>query len=200
MKIKAVFFDLGGVILRTEDHSPRTNLAKIFGLSYEEIDRLVFENDSSKKASLGFITEHEHWLNIAESLNLPELEVDRLKKEFFAGDRIDFYLLDLIRSLRPERVVGAISNAWSGMRPWMDEHKVADVFDDMVISAEVGLAKPDPRIYQLAMQNLQVHPQESIFIDDTYRNVDAARRVGMQAILFEEPAQAVAELKSLLNE
>lgn len=200
MKIKAVFFDLGGVILRTEDHSPRTNLAKSFGLSYEEIDRLVFENDSSKKASLGFITEHEHWLNIAESLNLPELEVDRLKKEFFAGDRIDFYLLDLIRSLRPERVVGAISNAWSGMRPWMDEHKVADVFDDMVISAEVGLAKPDPRIYQLAMQNLQVHPQESIFIDDTYRNVDAARRVGMQAILFEEPAQAVAELKSLLNE
>lgn len=200
MKIKAVFFDLGGVILRTEDHSPRTNLAKSFGLSYEEIDRLVFENDSSKKASLGFITEHEHWLNIAESLNLPELEVDRLKKEFFAGDRIDFYLLDLIRSLRPERVVGAISNAWSGMRPWMDEHKVTDVFDDMVISAEVGLAKPDPRIYQLAMQNLQVHPQESIFIDDTYRNVDAARRVGMQAILFEEPAQAVAELKSLLNE
>ena len=200
VKIKAVFFDLGGVILRTEDRSPRSNLAESLGLSYEEIDRRVFENESSKKASLGFITEQEHWLNIAKSFNLSESDADRLKFEFFAGDRIDDDLLDLIRALRPERLVGVISNAWSGMRPWMDEHKIANVFDDMVISAEVGLAKPDPRIYQLAMQNLQVHPQESVFIDDMPRNVKAAREVGMKAILFEGPTQAIAELKSLLND
>jgi glucose-1-phosphatase len=200
MKIKAVFFDLGGVILRTEDPEPRTNLAKSLGLSYAEIDRQVFENESSRKASLGFINEAEHWLNVASSLDLPGSEVERLRYEFFAGDRVDSDLLDLIRSLRPALKVGVISNAWSGMRTWMDEHNIGDCFDDMVISAEVGFAKPDPRIYQAALQNLEVKPEESVFIDDMPRNVDAARKIGMVAIHFKQPDQALVELKSLLKD
>ena len=199
MKIRAVFFDLGGVILRTEDPKPRTNLAKSIGLSYAEIDRLVFENESSRKASLGFINEAEHWTNVAASLDLPGSEVERLKHEFFAGDRIDTILLDLIRDLRKTCKVGVISNAWSGLRAWMDDQNITQLFDDMVISAEVGFAKPDPRIYQAALQNLQVTPHESVFIDDMPVNVDAARKIGMQAVHFKEPAQAVAEINSLLK-
>ena len=200
MKIKAVFFDLGGVIARTEDPGPRTNLAKSLGLGYADLDRIVFENKSSKQASLGFINEAQHWLNVASSLDKPESEVERLRTEFFAGDRVDTNLLNLIRGLRPARKVGVISNAWSGMRTWLVEHDIADIFDDMVISAEIGVAKPDPRIYHVALQNLMVKPEESVFIDDMLRNVEAARKIGMYAVQFIQPDQAVTELSELLKD
>ena len=200
MKIKAVFFDLGGVIARTEDPRSRTNLAKSLGLSYAEIDRLVFDNKSSKQASLGIISEDQHWLNIASSLGQPESEVERLRSEFFAGDRVDTDLLNLIRGLRPARKVGVISNAWSGMRTWLVDHDLGELFDDMVISAEIGFAKPDPRIYNAALQNLMVKPEESVFIDDMLRNVEAARKIGMYAVQFIQSDQAVAELRDILKD
>jgi epoxide hydrolase-like predicted phosphatase len=198
MTIRAVYFDLGGVIVRTEQPEPRTKLADSLGLTYADIDKLVFENESSKQASLGLITETRHWQNVARSLNQPDSEVERLRTEFFAGDRIDLELVDLIRSLRPAIKVGLISNAWSELRAYIEEQNFADAFDDMVISAEVGFAKPDPRIYQAALQNLQVLPAESVFLDDMLKNVEAARKIGMHAIHFVQPDQAIAELKALL--
>jgi epoxide hydrolase-like predicted phosphatase len=198
MTIRAVFFDLGGVIVRTENPVPRTTLAKSLGLSYADIDKLVFENESSKQASLGLITEARHWQNVARLLNQPDSEIDRLRSEFFAGDRVDLELVGLMLSLRLFIKIGLISNAWSELRAWIEAQNFADAFDDMVISAEVGFAKPDPRIYQAALQNLQVLPEESVFLDDMPRNVEAARKIGMHAIHFVQPDQAIAELKTLL--
>ena len=103
-----------------------------------------------------------------------------------------------MRSLRPAIKVGLISNAWSELRDWIVSKDFADAFDDMVISAEVGFAKPDARIYQAALQNLQVLPAESVFLDDMSRNVAAARKIGMHAIHFTHPDQAIAELRTLL--
>jgi len=198
MTICAVFFDLGGVILRTELAAPRTNLAQSLGKTYAEIDKLVFENESSRQASLGLISEDQHWQNVARSLDLPETRIEYLRTEFFAGDRLDLELVELMHNLRPAVRVGLISNAWNGLRDWITSQNFADVFDDMVISAEIGIAKPDVRIYQAAMQNLRVLPHESVFLDDTLRNVEAARNVGMHAIHFLQPAQAIAQLKALL--
>lgn len=198
MTIKAVFFDLGGVIARTENPEPRSRLASSLGLTYADIDKLVFENESSKQASLGIITEKQHWQNIARLLNQPDSEIDRLHSDFFAGDRIDFKLVEFMRSLHPTYKVGLISNAWSGLRAWIEEQNFADAFDNMVISAEVGLIKPDQRIYQAALQNLQVHPEESVFVDDLPANIDAARKMGMQAIHFKQAAQAMMDLSALL--
>jgi epoxide hydrolase-like predicted phosphatase len=68
----------------------------------------------------------------------------------------------------------------------------------LIISAEVGLAKPDPRIYQLALEKLGVQAGDSIFLDDFKENVEAARAVGMLAIHFVDPQTAIAELNALL--
>jgi HAD superfamily hydrolase (TIGR01509 family) len=68
----------------------------------------------------------------------------------------------------------------------------------VIISAEVGLAKPDPRIYQLALERLGVDPPEAVFVDDFLRNVEAARAAGLHAVHFKGPEQARAELEQLL--
>ena len=198
MTIRAVFFDLGGVIVRTEFQAPRQHLAERFGMDYDGLSKLVFDSETAGQASLGLISEEEHWAAIARWLHLPVSETRAIHQEFFAGDITDLHLLDFMRGLRKQYKVGLISNAWSGLRPWIIEKKFEDVFDAMTISAEVGVMKPDTRIYRIALEKLDVAPADSVFLDDFLNNVAGARAVGMHAIHFIHPGQALAELKQIL--
>jgi len=196
---RAVFIDFGGVIMRTEDKGPRTRQAERLGMTYRNLEKVFFESDSSQRASSGEITEETHWQSVAEALGVSRTEADKIIAEFFSGDRADSALLDFLRGLRPECKVGLISNAWSGLRAFITSQKFDDVFDEMIISAEVGLMKPDPRIYRLALEKLGVLPEESVFLDDVLVNVEAARSVGMSAIQFTQPEKTLEELKQLLR-
>jgi putative hydrolase of the HAD superfamily len=198
MTIRAVYFDLGGVIVRTEFQAPRQHLAERFGMEYDGLVKLVFGSETAGKASLGLISEDEHWAVVARRLHLPESETQAVIDDFFAGDVTDLHLLDLMRGLRKQYKVGLISNAWSGLRPWIVSKKFEDAFDSMTISAEARVAKPDARIYRIALEKLGVAPAESVFLDDFLENVVGARAVGMQAIQFVRPEQALAELNQIL--
>jgi epoxide hydrolase-like predicted phosphatase len=200
MTIRAVYFDLGGVIVRTEFQAPRQHLAERFGMEYDELVKLVFDSETAHQATLGLISEEEHWAAITHRLHLPESQTQAVRDEFFAGDVIDLPLLDFMRGLHKQVKVGLISNAWSGLRPWIIEKKFEDVFDAMIISAEVQVAKPDERIYQAALEKLGVAPAESVFLDDFPANLAGARAVGMQAIHFIQPAQALDELNQILTD
>ena len=184
--IKALFFDLGGVLLRTQNRSIREKLGQEFGMTYDQIDSFVFESQSSKLASIGRISEDEHWMDVTRHLGLDASHMPRLRDTFFAGDVLDMELVNFLRQSRGTYKTGLISNAWSGLRPWILREKFDDAFDHMVISAEAGFAKPDPRIYQLAMEKLGVLPEESIFVDDVQKNIDAANNLGMKGILFKD--------------
>jgi epoxide hydrolase-like predicted phosphatase len=198
MSIRAVFIDFGGVIMRTEDKGPRTRQAERMGLNYRDLEMIFFESESSRRASSGEIPEEAHWQAVAATLGLSRQESGKVIDEFFSGDRVDKILLDFLRSLRPGRKVGLISNAWSGLRAFIKKQEFDDAFDEMIISAEVGLVKPDPRIYHLALERLGVMPAESVFIDDVLPNVEAARLTGMTGIHFIQPEKALEELKQLL--
>ncbi len=198
MNIRAVFFDLGGVILRTEYQAPREHLAERLNMEYEDLVRLVFESETSRKASVGAISEEAHWEAVARRLNRPQ-EIEAIRAEFFAGDVLDRGLVNFIRSLRPRWKTGVISNAWSGMRAYITAQKFDDAFDGLVMSAEVGVAKPKAEIYLLALEQLGVSPGEAVFVDDFDENVEGARAVGMSAIHFRDPESALAELKNLLK-
>jgi epoxide hydrolase-like predicted phosphatase len=199
MSIRAVFIDFGGVIMRTEDYVPRTRLAKRLGMTQRDLEKIFFESESSQRASKGEIPEEAHWQAVAGVLGLSRQEADKIIDEFFSGDRVDAVLLDYLRSLHPEHKVGLISNAWSGLRAFITRQKFEDIFDALIISAEVGVMKPQPRIYHLALESLGVRPEESLFVDDVLVNVEAARLLGMSAIHFTQPEKALEELKILLS-
>jgi len=189
---------MGGVIVRTEFEAPRQHLAERCGMEVEDIYRIIFGSDSAREASLGKITEEQHWADVMRRLHLPESETQSIVDEFFAGDVIDRDLVDFLRGLRDNFKVGLISNAWSGLRPWIVSRKFDDAFDVMVISAEMGVMKPDPRIFQYALEQLDVAPAEAVFVDDVIENVDAARQAGMQGLLFLHPREVINKLKLLL--
>ena len=199
MTIKAVYFDFGGVISRTEFQAPRQHLAESLGMEYDDLDKLVFASESSKRASIGEISEEDHWQAVMRRLRRPVAELERVRDQFFAGDITDRDLLTFLRSLRPRYKVGLISNAWSGLRAWIESQKFEDAFDIMIISAEVGMMKPEAGIYRLALEKLDVAPAEAVFVDDFPENVEGARAVGMQAIRFTERERTLKELAHLLR-
>lgn len=168
-------------------------------MEYEDLVRLVFESETSRKASIGTISEDAHWEAVARRLKHSS-ETAAIRSEFFAGDVVDHALIGFIRSLRPRRKTGLISNAWLGLRDYIVKQKFEDAFDCLIISAEVGVMKPKAEIYLLALEQLKVSPNEAVFVDDFLENVEGARAVGMSAVHFQEPEQAIAQIKKLLKD
>ncbi|MFN8401783.1 MAG: HAD family phosphatase [Anaerolineales bacterium] len=200
MKIKAVFFDFGGVIQRTEYQAPRQQLAQRFGMEYEDIDNIVFNSPTAKQATVGDIPVNKHWEAVAKRLKVDKKEIEKVEAEFFAGDLLDLSILEYLRSLRPRYVTGLISNAWSDMREYLIRKKIDDAFEHLTISAEVGVAKPEAKIYQLALEQAQVKAGEAVFVDDVLANIEACEAVGMKGIHFKDPHASIEQLKKLLKE
>jgi epoxide hydrolase-like predicted phosphatase len=200
-KIEAVVWDLGGVIVRTHDRSGRTRWEERLGLSTGELDKLVFMSEVSGRAFEGKAKPEDIWNDIMQQFGLSEQARDRMLHDFWSGDRVDFALVDYIRNLRPTYKTALLSNAWLDLRGFItDAWKIADAFDHITISAEVGMAKPDPRIYTLPLEGLGVAPDQAVFIDDFKINIRAAKGVGLHTIHFRSPEQAMRDLDDLLSD
>src|SRR5574342_1199310 len=106
MSIQVVFFDLGGVILRTEFQAPRQRLAKRLGMEYDDLVQIIFDGDSHHKATIGDISSEEHWDAVMKRLKRPASELVAIRNEFFAGDIVDRTLLNYVRSLRGKYKIG----------------------------------------------------------------------------------------------
>jgi epoxide hydrolase-like predicted phosphatase len=200
MSIRAVIFDFGGVLVRTEDPAPRDRLAERLGLTSAELSRIIYEGESATLATVGQVTTAAHWEVVRQRLQLAAEELTKVPLEFWGGDQLDEELMRFLRALRPRFKTALLSNAWDDLRLVIEERwKIADAFDEIFISAEVGLAKPDPRVYRLVLDKLIVEPEEAIFVDDFPENVEAARALGMQAIRFRDRDQVLEELRKILE-
>ncbi len=109
-------------------------------------------------------------------------------------------LLEYIATLKPQYKIGLLSNIGTN---WIRDSFLTSeeqrLFDEMVLSFEVGTTKPDPRIYQLACEKLDIEPSEAIFTDDITEYCEAARAIGMQAVHYQHFTQLKTELESILN-
>ena len=200
MTIRAVFFDFGGVIMRTEYQAPRQHLAERFHMDYDDIDKVVFSSESARRASIGEITEETHWAEVLKRLKLPLTEKQSFSDQFFGGDVIDRKLVGYLRSLRGNVSTGLISNAWSGLRDFITKENIIDIFDTVTISAEVGVIKPEAKIYQLALEQAGVKAGEAVFVDDMKVNIEACEKVGMKGILFRGPEETIDQLNRYLKD
>jgi len=197
-ELQAVFWDLGGVLLRTEDLSYRERWGERLGMGPWELERLVFRTDASKLASLGKASVSDIWNDVQQELGIEAEQMTELQKDFFAGDQLDQVLISFIRELKQNHIaIGLISNAWPDTRQWLETTAgIADIFDHMVISSEIGMAKPDPRIYQLALEGLGMDPGQAVFVDDFAENIDGALAIGMLGVHFQDPQTVMQTLRA----
>jgi len=199
MPIKAVIWDIGGVIMRTEDQAPRAELAAELGVTREYLNELVFGGEQGTRAQTGEINRQELWDYVRSKLNLAPIENLDLHDRFFGGDVLDTDLVDFIRALKPRFKIGIISNAWSQIADSLVEWGIDDAFEVVVGSGDVGIMKPDARIFQIALERLGVEPSEAVFVDDFIQNVHGAQALGIAAILFQSREQVIRELEQLLE-
>ena len=199
MHIKAVIWDIGGVINRTEDLDPRDKLASELGVTRDRLNYLFFYGPEGTRAQNGEITTEELIAYVRLDLSLADDEIPDLLDRFFGGDIIDYPLVEFIRDLRPAYKTGIISNAWKGLPDILKKWGIEDAFDTVISSGDVGIMKPDPKIYSLALSALDIQPGEAVFIDDYTENIHGARSLGIHAIQFINRNQTLDELESLLG-
>jgi 2-haloacid dehalogenase len=186
----AVVFDLGGVLL---DWNPRLLYRKLFE-DETEMDWFLSEVCTME-------WHHAHDLGVPPEQTIPPLVEahpeyaehiwawPRRSEEMVSGP-ID-ESVEILRALKERGVpVYALTN----METWtypnrLDRYSFLRWFDGTVVSGFEGVAKPDPRIYQLLLGRFGLTAHTTLLIDDSPKNVAAARDVGMQAIQFESPAR-----------
>ena len=124
-------------------------------------------------------------------------DTEGLIERLFGGLRPDDTMIGAVEAARAAGLkTGLISNSW-GLGIY--ERAPVDIFDQAVISGDVGMHKPEPEIYLLACERLGVEPANCVFVDDLRENVAGAERVGMTAILHRDSAASVAKLEELLG-
>ncbi len=200
MPIRALIFDFGGVLMRTEDPNPRREWEARHGLKPGELSDLVFGSPVAALATVGQAETEAVWRHAAQQLDIDPEELKELERHFWGGDRLDSDLLSFITRHRNGRRTALLSNAWPDMRAYLNTlPEIGATFDTLVISAEEGVAKPDPEIYRRVLSRLRVEPPEAVFVDDMPINVEAARSLGMRAVQFNSREQVISEVEGWLD-
>ncbi len=194
--VKAVIVDVGGVLIRTHSQAGREKWAGRVGMSLAEFEQFVFGGESGRQAQLGQKTNEVHWRWLGDYFGLNESGLAEMRRDFFAGDALNESLVAYIKRLREAGYrTGLLSNFTdSARRVWTEVYPFIQYFDGVVISAEVGLMKPDPKIYHLAAESLGVQAPEALFVDDFIENIEGAKAVGMQVLHFTDPETARRQL------
>lgn len=197
--IKALVFDFGGVLTNPVWESFAA-FCREQGLDEDTVKRL-FREDPGALADLrgletGELEEAEFERRFADRLGLADSE--GLIERLFVGMTPLEPMLDAVRAARAAGLRTALlSNSWSVSH--YDRELLAELFDAAVISAEVGMHKPQPEIYLLVAERLGVEPGECAFIDDLRENCEGAEAVGMTAIRHRDAAETIAKLEQLTS-
>jgi len=96
--------------------------------------------------------------------------------------------------LSHDLMIGLLSNADDAPRQYLADHGLVHLFDDIVLSSEVGVKKPQPDIYTLALARLGIRAHEAIFVDDNPHNTAAAEALGIRSVVFTDTASLMRQL------
>lgn len=201
MTIHAVVFDVGNVLELSEDNYVFDEQAAAVGLTAEEFAERA--GAAWAGGDIGTVTLEDVHRKLGEAFGIDELGVSEIMasmwREYLGTANAE--LTDWARGLQPRYKTGILSNSFVGAREREQAaYGYADFIDDLVYSHEVGLLKPDPRIYLLSCERLGVQPSEVVFIDNHQPYVQAARDVGMHAVHFTgDNAMAITEISALLT-
>ncbi|MFK0245978.1 HAD family hydrolase [Amycolatopsis azurea] len=193
-------FDIGDVLEIAPDLGVRRRWEIRLGLMEGEFGRRLA--DVWAAGAIGGVTEDEVRQAISDRLGVAREQADLIMAdawEQYLGTA-NTELIEYCRGLRPRYRTGILSNSFVGAREREQAaYGFEDLVDEIVYSHEVGMSKPDPRIYKLSCARLEVRPEEMIFLDDMEPNIAAARAAGIHGLHYRDNARAIAEIEALLT-
>jgi 2-haloacid dehalogenase len=197
-EVDAVAFDLGGVLI---DWDPRYVYRELFAdpADMEEFLASVCTDDWHRAHDLGVdITRSCEALAVEHREQRDLIMVWAERGEQMVAGQFDA----TVEILAEVKAAGLPCYSLSNMEP--DAFRVRrarfpfmDWFDGHVISGLEGVAKPDPRIFEILLRRHELRPEHTVFIDDQARNITAARELGLIGLVFSSPAQLRSDLQAL---
>jgi putative hydrolase of the HAD superfamily len=174
----AILIDIGGVLVPDYLTAAATAWGSRLGIAPHTFLAALFAG-SDEHVLIGRASEAAWWTIVADRLRVGEDLVAEIRSDLAARHTWNTALLTHLRRLRDRATIAIVSNAWPDTRARIADAGLHDLADAVVLSCEVGYAKPDPRIYAIALHRVGADPTRALFIDDTPRHVDAARSLGM---------------------
>ncbi|HEU5382702.1 MAG TPA: HAD family phosphatase [Ktedonobacteraceae bacterium] len=204
MAIRAVVFDIGGVleldVIETVDIGLDARWEQRLGLEAGELEQRMAS--IWRAGSLGECTEEHVHQEMERRLGMGQEQIQEYMREmwdWYCG-RLNVPMADFLRSLRPRYQTAILSNSFVGARrEEQQRYHFEEMCDLIIYTHEEGIAKPDPRIYELACVRLGVRPEQMLFLDDSQQNIVAARALGIHAIHCRETEQAIADVQACLQ-
>jgi len=188
--VRAVIFDMGGVIL-TSPYAIWADYASECGLTLDDMRSQLRANETWHRFGSGLCTLEE----VDAAFDV--FSVAEVVRRTVEGLSVRPEMVEATRRIKANGLkIAGLTNDWP--IPRVDRGVVID-WDAFVRSSEEGVSKPDARIYRVASERLAVEPEACVFLDDLHDNAEGARAVGMRAIHVTEAEGALAELSAMLG-
>lgn len=189
--IQAIIFDCFGV-LASDGWTPFKDQYIVHDPELAAaVGRLGKQVDAGKRSYEDMILETAHLTGVGESVVRTAIERKVPNEELFKY---------IAATLQSKYKIGILSNASYDVMGSLFTVEQAALVDEAVLSYDVGLVKPDPKMYQTIIERLKIVPEACVMVDDQARHCAGAMAVGMQAILYENNDQLKTELEALLEE
>ena len=197
MLYQLVIFDVGGVVVDMESDRLVHQVSQLLGRSFEEVQKAIYHEELLLPFELGRISPTAYYEGLKKRLKL------RWTYEQFVRAWNGIFtehtdVTTLMQRLRKRHRLMALTNT---NILHLDHIKASfpslSVLEDWVASCDVGLRKPDPQLYRLALKRAGVRPSEAVYVDDRPEMVEAGRAVGLTAIRFESGRQLNEDLQAI---
>jgi epoxide hydrolase-like predicted phosphatase len=194
--VRAIVFDIGGVLEIDPDIGVAAKWEAALGLGPGGLGGKLGHLWAA--GSVGQMTLVEVHQGIRDALGVDEDTVEAMMSDIWTQylGTLNSPLYEYFRALRPRFVTGILSNSFVGAREREQAlYGFEDACDLIIYSHEVGMSKPDERIFHLTWTRLGVKPEELVFVDDHPPNIEAAGALGIAAVHFRDNVQAINEIE-----
>jgi len=199
--IKGIIFDWGGVVIEWDDKKTYRYISERFNLDFD-YTKWKIEYELLKDVQTGKIDEKEMWNRFFSSVNmkLPEDYETLWVKKFAEYWNVNEEVIDIVKSLKKRGYKTALlSNVEPSHADYGKKQGIFRHFSPVILSYEIGLRKPDDRIYMLTLDKLGLKREECVYVDDREENLKPARRLGIHTILSKNTKQLRKDLSKVLG-
>ena len=194
-KIKNLIFDVGGVIILTKkvDFS---KFDKMFSLRAGTMEKIVRTCFSKKMTDKDFDEKSFFEENFSHLLSWTDYQ--KILERIYKTEKTNKPLLNWIKKKKKTYKMFLLTNNTAALKPLLKEKfKIDHLFNFVFNSAEIGLAKPDPKLFEYLLKKIKTSPRECLFIDDKPENIEVARKIGFLSILFENNKKFLTKMREL---
>ncbi len=189
-----VIIDIGGVLVHDRLVETVRRWARQLAMSQAAMLAAIYGGNDDA-VLVGRVSEDEWWEVVRDRLSI---DTSRLRAELESGQTWDQELIAVLRDLKATTRTAILSNAWPSQRSTMVALDLADMVDELLLSCEIGYAKPDVNAFKVALQRLGTDPARTLFVDDTAGHVDAAATLGMHVHLHSTTDETIEAIRQFV--